>query len=127
MIRRPPRSTLFPYTTLFRSHELNHLRDGEAMRDHDGLGTSIAGSGEQLERAAAIGLGTAGAAWRGVRAFPHASIISQPNRASSLGQTISSTVKPCASLSAAVASGRQQFERAAAVRRLRLAPALQPT
>src|SRR5688572_31581913 len=27
MIRRPPRSTLFPYTTLFRSHELEtHLR-----------------------------------------------------------------------------------------------------
>src|SRR2546422_7696692 len=27
MIRRPPRSTLFPYTTLFRSHEedLGHL------------------------------------------------------------------------------------------------------
>src|SRR2546422_1728888 len=25
MIRRPPRSTLFPYTTLFRSH---HLADG---------------------------------------------------------------------------------------------------
>src|SRR2546426_12550338 len=24
MIRRPPRSTLFPYTTLFRSHELAH-------------------------------------------------------------------------------------------------------
>src|SRR5256885_6539357 len=23
MIRRPPRSTLFPYTTLFRSHEAN--------------------------------------------------------------------------------------------------------
>src|ERR1044071_10104478 len=23
MIRRPPRSTLFPYTTLFRSHEVN--------------------------------------------------------------------------------------------------------
>src|SRR5258708_19810610 len=27
MIRRPPRSTLFPYTTLFRSHLLEHLRD----------------------------------------------------------------------------------------------------
>src|SRR3712207_7799560 len=27
MIRRPPRSTLFPYTTLFRS-QLQHLRDG---------------------------------------------------------------------------------------------------
>src|SRR2546430_5114677 len=25
MIRRPPRSTLFPYTTLFRSHELRSL------------------------------------------------------------------------------------------------------
>src|SRR5437588_7053874 len=24
MIRRPPRSTLFPYTTLFRSHEPHH-------------------------------------------------------------------------------------------------------
>src|SRR3712207_7464829 len=24
MIRRPPRSTLFPYTTLFRSHEQMH-------------------------------------------------------------------------------------------------------
>src|SRR3984893_2978812 len=32
MIRRPPRSTLFPYTTLFRSHQ-----DGDreyARRDH---------------------------------------------------------------------------------------------
>src|SRR3712207_7822108 len=28
MIRRPPRSTLFPYTTLFRSTLLRKLRDG---------------------------------------------------------------------------------------------------
>src|SRR2546426_7446307 len=27
MIRRPPRSTLFPYTTLFRSRKLRGLRD----------------------------------------------------------------------------------------------------
>src|SRR5258707_3462530 len=27
MIRRPPRSTLFPYTTLFRSHLLDSLDD----------------------------------------------------------------------------------------------------
>src|SRR2546422_8091055 len=27
MIRRPPRSTLFPYTTLFRSPQLDHLLD----------------------------------------------------------------------------------------------------
>src|SRR2546421_5615517 len=26
MIRRPPRSTLFPYTTLFRSHKVDLLR-----------------------------------------------------------------------------------------------------
>src|SRR3712207_7347435 len=37
MIRRPPRSTLFPYTTLFRS--LVHLRKGESLRRylHPGL------------------------------------------------------------------------------------------
>src|SRR3712207_7861437 len=29
MIRRPPRSTLFPYTTLFRSWEKRTLRDGD--------------------------------------------------------------------------------------------------
>src|SRR5258708_22270367 len=30
MIRRPPRSTLFPYTTLFRSHRMDHyLRPGD--------------------------------------------------------------------------------------------------
>src|SRR2546427_7991389 len=33
MIRRPPRSTLFPYTTLFRSH-LGDFLGGEAVR-HD--------------------------------------------------------------------------------------------
>src|SRR2546421_7290153 len=32
MIRRPPRSTLFPYTTLFRSHGLAHLADGSLQR-----------------------------------------------------------------------------------------------
>src|SRR5258708_29215997 len=42
MIRRPPRSTLFPYTTLFRSHDLlaGLARDGlaavGAMRDANG-------------------------------------------------------------------------------------------
>src|SRR3712207_3006056 len=28
MIRRPPRSTLFPYTTLFRSHDYGYLAEG---------------------------------------------------------------------------------------------------
>src|SRR3712207_6967838 len=30
MIRRPPRSTLFPYTTLFRSQKLTVKQDGNA-------------------------------------------------------------------------------------------------
>src|SRR5258706_4238048 len=30
MIRRPPRSTLFPYTTLFRSHVEHALRAGDS-------------------------------------------------------------------------------------------------
>src|SRR2546425_9187509 len=40
MIRRPPRSTLFPYTTLFRSHRLaprrRRLRPGPLDRARDG-------------------------------------------------------------------------------------------
>src|SRR5690349_23683008 len=33
MIRRPPRSTLFPYTTLFRSRR--HRRTGQGVRTSD--------------------------------------------------------------------------------------------
>src|SRR5438034_4517770 len=33
MIRRPPRSTLFPYTTLFRSHQRLRVRRGRPRRD----------------------------------------------------------------------------------------------
>src|SRR2546430_4295130 len=37
MIRRPPRSTLFPYTTLFRSHQHDGLVAGEleVPQQHD--------------------------------------------------------------------------------------------
>src|SRR5258708_15571946 len=33
MIRRPPRSTLFPYTTLFRSHDVLGIRR-KVLRNH---------------------------------------------------------------------------------------------
>src|SRR5687767_15642073 len=36
MMRRPPRSTLFPYTTLFRSRAVH--REGESRRLHEGDG-----------------------------------------------------------------------------------------
>src|SRR3712207_8888939 len=45
MIRRPPRSTLFPYTTLFRSlvvHELVHSSIHPALGRHPGVNRSFA-------------------------------------------------------------------------------------
>src|SRR3989442_9669249 len=46
MIRRPPRSTLFPYTTLFRSHRMEvgqtRARVGEAHGVIEGLGQADA-------------------------------------------------------------------------------------
>src|SRR5258708_11549647 len=40
MIRRPPRSTLFPYTTLFRSHYWKQLTEGGGFRALDELRSS---------------------------------------------------------------------------------------
>src|SRR5256885_10824829 len=37
MIRRPPRSTLFPYTTLFRSNEFDQALIGDTMADLDAV------------------------------------------------------------------------------------------
>src|SRR3712207_7082502 len=55
MIRRPPRSTLFPYTTLFRSHELQrHLVDhaGEPHPAHRGVEDVAGRLARDLARAA---------------------------------------------------------------------------
>src|SRR2546422_7213193 len=51
MIRRPPRSTLFPYTTLFRSPR--------ALRDHDRAHRALPGDRDVL-RAARVGSGAHG-------------------------------------------------------------------
>src|SRR2546427_6129599 len=37
MIRRPPRSTLFPYTTLFRSHDVREVEGPVALEPAYGL------------------------------------------------------------------------------------------
>src|SRR3712207_8191208 len=44
MIRRPPRSTLFPYTTLFRSYRVRiRARDEpDVLRERDRLGDVVA-------------------------------------------------------------------------------------
>src|SRR2546422_5583379 len=49
MIRRPPRSTLFPYTTLFRSPLPNHMDPGSRER---GAGSSTVGGWVKLHHAA---------------------------------------------------------------------------
>src|SRR3712207_7511021 len=58
MIRRPPRSTLFPYTTLFRSGELGLLAQScqDIVRDERvELGIVQAGERNDLGRARAVG------------------------------------------------------------------------
>src|SRR3712207_8362795 len=62
MIRRPPRSTLFPYTTLFRSVRVD--REGAA-----GLHRALA----VLHREGAAGQTHAGAAVRDLRSEEHTS------------------------------------------------------
>src|SRR2546427_2560989 len=50
MIRRPPRSTLFPYTTLFRSLRLNHdccATAERGLQQDDGIG---AGDEQQIHQ-----------------------------------------------------------------------------
>src|SRR2546422_8228485 len=49
MIRRPPRSTLFPYTTLFRSLRARRLRPDAGGEDH----RAVARMGPALARQAA--------------------------------------------------------------------------
>src|SRR3989442_4927186 len=48
MIRRPPRSTLFPYTTLFRSLVGPHLRDGPPL-GLDNLKVAVVNPDDSLE------------------------------------------------------------------------------
>src|SRR5258707_9479927 len=52
MIRRPPRSTLFPYTTLFRSLDGHHLRRGGRRHgvDRPGRGGGHRARGQRGER-----------------------------------------------------------------------------
>src|SRR2546426_6141925 len=49
MIRRPPRSTLFPYTTLFRSHAELVTEDGRASREFGDVGRDLLQTLERSE------------------------------------------------------------------------------
>src|SRR3712207_8786692 len=61
MIRRPPRSTLFPYTTLFRSHEpatgrvfFTQLRARQVLRRDPQCGGRSHANGARTARAAGL-------------------------------------------------------------------------
>src|SRR3712207_7009660 len=51
MIRRPPRSTLFPYTTLFRSHGGPHCRAPERRGGRSWHARGVAGAPRAIRRA----------------------------------------------------------------------------
>src|SRR2546430_9130966 len=50
MIRRPPRSTLFPYTTLFRSNEVADIRSGDKTRIGDDFPVEIRPLTEEINQ-----------------------------------------------------------------------------
>src|SRR3989442_11741228 len=63
MIRRPPRSTLFPYTTLFRSRAILALGYGGALREGLRVGDLVAiGRASLLRLDASPGAALEGAA-----------------------------------------------------------------
>src|SRR3712207_8772599 len=62
MIRRPPRSTLFPYTTLFRSlgpgdGRVVDRRDGDLDGRHVRVGLAVAGLVGEAVGAVVVGVG----------------------------------------------------------------------
>src|SRR5256885_13271619 len=50
MIRRPPRSTLFPYTTLFRSSEPEHAHRVDDQVHADGVHGVLRARGTRLDQ-----------------------------------------------------------------------------
>src|SRR2546425_5508161 len=48
MIRRPPRSTLFPYTTLFRSHSKDNRAMVDALETSGNKARGVAFVGEEV-------------------------------------------------------------------------------
>src|SRR2546429_3910844 len=57
MIRRPPRSTLFPYTTLFRSLRVGRRKERQGIRSgaQDGRQRRLGEQGQQFTRGRTLG------------------------------------------------------------------------
>src|SRR5258708_15515751 len=79
MIRRPPRSTLFPYTTLFRSRGVAGQAVG-AAGEVPGLGArAAAGGGDGDDRVVAGAGHQVGVAVVGARSEEHTSELQSPD------------------------------------------------
>src|SRR5256885_7909341 len=91
MIRRPPRSTLFPYTTLFRSRRLR-VRGGDrargeprilfqfddAVEEHAALFIDEVESRQRVASRAEVGYGHRAGAGKRVRSEEHTSELQSP-------------------------------------------------
>src|SRR2546427_5002625 len=73
MIRRPPRSTLFPYTTLFRSDAPEARRVAQGRRAERGPAEVVQPRPEEVAGVSAAVLHRAARASRGLAAAPHRS------------------------------------------------------
>src|SRR5256885_8685981 len=79
MIRRPPRSTLFPYTTLFRSCGHGVLAKTVDLSEHLlAFAFAAASASEQGRRAGRAGRGAAGPRHDGPRSEEHTSELQSP-------------------------------------------------
>src|SRR5256885_13213125 len=77
MIRRPPRSTLFPYTTLFRSYHARHTMASRQLfrtKSLDELVAETQEEGHQLKKA----LGPWNLVALGIRSEEHTSELQSP-------------------------------------------------
>src|SRR3712207_7672313 len=89
MIRRPPRSTLFPYTTLFRSLASYHVENGTMALPHTEVDPSVGGRGIGSTLVAGV---LAAARERGLTVLPYCSLDRKSTRLNSSHANISYAV-----------------------------------
>src|SRR2546426_7987060 len=77
MIRRPPRSTLFPYTTLFRSRQLDRDAQG-VVRPLHAAGHEIRDAKSPADYRRIRDVRAAEASYRGARSEEHTSELQSP-------------------------------------------------
>src|SRR3712207_573466 len=89
MIRRPPRSTLFPYTTLFRSYPIASIEDGLDENDWTGWKALTDAIGDRVQLVGDdLFVTNPEILQRGIREGCANSILVKPNQIGSLTETL---------------------------------------